>query len=121
MAALPPNSSEFMGILWKLLKSVCAKIILSVLVRERKEKGFALTVQKYVMIEEGEFVIITAPNFFQGVKSAVYLKQCKIHEGGHECYLTSKTITTKLVCVQPDQPGNSMVRLVDLARIDTPL
>lgn len=68
-----------------------------------------------VKFEEGEFVIITSPNFFRGVKSAIYLRPCKIHEGGHECYLTNKTSITKRVCVQPDKQGESLVRLADLA------
>lgn len=68
-----------------------------------------------VEFEKGEFVIIESPNFFRGVKSAIYLNPCKIHDGGHECYLTNKTSITKLVCVQPGVLGNSMVRLADLA------
>lgn len=48
----------------------------------------------------GELVIVEAPDFFRGRKLAHYLKPCKIHDDAHECELTSKSITTRLVCVR---------------------
>lgn len=69
--------------------------------------------------EEGELMIISSPNFFKGNKLAAYLKPCKIHEGGHELYLTNTTSITKRVCVTPGEPGNTIKRLSDL--VDTTL
>jgi len=53
-------------------------------------------------------VIIESPNFFRGKKVAVYLRLCKIHDGGIECYLVDKEAPIKLVCVQPNTKGNSI-------------
>jgi hypothetical protein len=64
-------------------------------------------------MEQGEYVLIEAPDFFKGKKLAWYVEECKDHEGGHICHIINKNeqITTKKICVQPARKGNSIVSL----------
>lgn len=62
----------------------------------------------------GEMVLVSSPNFFKGKKLAAYLEPCKDHVGGHKVYLTNLESITKLVCVNPNESGNSIVRIDDL-------
>jgi len=64
--------------------------------------------------QPGEYVLVSSPNFFKGKKLGAYLRPCKDHEGGHRVYLTNLTTITKEVCVNPNEPGNSIVRVDDI-------
>lgn len=63
-----------------------------------------------VVYTEGDPVIITAKDFFEGKKAAVVTEACLYHDNSVECLLLDKIVTFRTVCVCPER-GDTIARI----------